>query len=252
MQQYNITKGDNGTAVTAIIDGQLFLAGPDHPNLHDILDSIADGEDLDADLFDVEQAVRSRFERLSRRVAVRDGKVFLDGDEVDNSLTRQVLRFMRAGLDFQPLVNFFEKVQANPNEHSREQLFDWLRDRDFTIAADGDIFAYKGVTGGFRSSRSGPGIVNGVETNGHLDNSPGNIVEMSRSQVTHNPEVGCSSGLHVANWRYADSWSERTVLVKVDPADVVSVPTDSDWEKVRVCRYEVVREVTEPITDPLA
>jgi hypothetical protein len=35
----------------------------------------------------------------------------------------------------------------------------------------------------------------------------------------------------------------RTVIVKINPADVVSIPTDYDNSKGRACRYEVIGEV---------
>ncbi len=66
-----------------------------------------------------------------------------------------------------------------------------------------------------------------------------------RSQICDNPGEGCSVGLHVSNFRYSNSWAGndgRVVLVEVSPADVVSVPTDSDCEKIRVCRYKVIQE----------
>jgi len=38
--------------------------------------------------------------------------------------------------------------------------------------------------------------------------------------------------------------------VKVNPADVVSVPNDLD-EKIRVCKYEVLGVITQPLDQPL-
>jgi hypothetical protein len=34
--------------------------------------------------------------------------------------------------------------------------------------------------------------------------------------------------------------------VHVNPRDVVSVPTDSNWQKVRCCRYKVVDVIDQP------
>lgn len=41
------------------------------------------------------------------------------------------------------------------------------------------------------------------------------------------------------------------MLVKIDPADVVSVPHDCECQKLRTCRYEVVSELEErkPLKD---
>ena len=37
-----------------------------------------------------------------------------------------------------------------------------------------------------------------------------------------------------------DDGGDQVVVCKVNPRDVVSVPTDSNFGKLRVCRYEVV------------
>src|ERR1019366_5793465 len=142
-------------------------------------------------------------------------------------------------------------VASNPNEHSREQLYSWLDARDFTITSDGNLVGYKGVKSDLKSVHSGPGIVNGEAINGHLDNSPGNTVEIARSVVQHDPSNGCASGLHVGTYDYARSWGTVTLKVEVNPRDVVSVPTDCDAAKVRVCRYEVIEQVGEALTSAL-
>lgn len=41
---------------------------------------------------------------------------------------------------------------------------------------------------------------------------------------------------------YGAEGGDRIVIVEVDPADVVSVPTDCSCQKVRTCRYTVVDE----------
>jgi hypothetical protein len=60
--------------------------------------------------------------------------------------------------------------------------------------------------------------------------------------------VGCHTGLHAGTWDYATTFSGDTLLlVKVNPRDVVSVPTDCNWQKIRTCRYTVVDVVTERV-----
>lgn len=46
------------------------------------------------------------------------------------------------------------------------------------------------------------------------------------------------------NWDYSKFRDEaRTVIVKINPRDVVSIPTDYDNSKGRACRYEVIGEL---------
>jgi hypothetical protein len=44
---------------------------------------------------------------------------------------------------------------------------------------------------------------------------------------------------------------DRFVMVKVDPANVVCIPYDSGYEKMRVCEYEVVEEVAREKVQPM-
>jgi hypothetical protein len=147
-------------------------------------------------------------------------------------------------------------VQSNPNEHSKEQMYEWLDRRDFTITSDGLIVGYKGVApdgnGGYLSIHEGQAIVDGETVKGRIPTNPGSTVEMPRSEVQWDPSVGCHRGLHVGTWDYASSFAQGTVLeVHVNPRDVVSVPTDSDAAKVRCCRYTIVREIAVPYSTPV-
>lgn len=249
--KYNLVQmNDGGEAnLTVVHNGEMYVATDTHPNFARIVAGLATGDESVVELFDVQKTAQKRFERLSERVTVANGKVYLDGEEVDNALTQQVVNFINGGVeDFKPLINFFEKVETNQNAHSREQLYTWLRDRNITLTEDGNFIAYKGVrvtNGEFFSISTGKAISNGVEYNGAIPNPLGAVVEMPRSEVQHNPAVGCHTGLHAGTWSYAKDFARGAVLtVEINPRDVVSVPTDCDAAKLRVCRY-VVKDVTE-------
>ena len=52
----------------------------------------------------------------------------------------------------------------------------------------------------------------------------------------------CAPGLHFGSVYYAESYGnddDAAIIVKIDPADVVSIPKN-DCEKGRCCGYEVV------------
>lgn len=252
--KYSLISDGDSRSITVYVDGEVLTATDTHPNFETIVEQVLDG-DVDVELFDVSQSVAGKFDRLSDRVTVAGGHVYFDGDEQQGPLVAQIVRFLDEGHDFMPLVNFMEKVAQNPTEHSREQLYSWLDKHAFTIDEDGDIVAYKGVTtdseGNLVSCTHGPAIVDGTPVNGAVPNPVGAIVEMARSKVNHDPSQGCSTGLHVANWRYASGFGRVTLKVKVNPRDVVSVPTESNWEKVRVCRYKVLEIVESPVDSAL-
>jgi hypothetical protein len=251
--KYNLVKfQDSDEAnLTVFVGGEMYVATDTHPNFKAIVEKVMLEDESVVDLFDVSKTAEKRFDRLSERVTVSNGRIYFDGEEVDNALTTQVLRFIDGGVeDFNPLVKFFEKVMTNPNEHSREQLYRWLSRYEFTITDEGDFIAYKGVRTTdadhkYESISTGKAISNGVEYNGAIPNPLGAVVEMPRSNVQHDPSVGCHVGLHAGTWQYASGFAQGAVLtVVINPRDVVSVPTDCGDQKLRVCRYSV-QDVTE-------
>lgn len=253
MLKYNLVSSFDTKNITVLLDGELAVASQDHPNFDAIVQAVVldetDDTEAVARLFDVGRAVADEFRKVTQRVSVENGRVLLDGDEVDNALSEAIVRFLDEGVeDWHPLVNFLEKVGNNPQEHSREQAYTWLSRHKFTVTPEGNFLAYKGVRGDFGSVHSGPGIVDDVKVD-HVFSKPGSTVEIARQSVEFNPGVGCAYGLHVGTFGYARDFGRngKLVLVEVDPRDVVSVPTDCDAQKVRVCRYTVLREVTEEI-----
>ena len=244
--QINTERGRSNLA--AVIDGEIYSCDDTHPYWEEIKIALFDNdEDTFLDYIDMAEKASKQFLRVTDRVSVTDGEVYFDGDLVDNSLTQAIVRAMREGEDFTPLARFMDKIYQNPNRHSRENLYTWLIANEFSIDYDGDLICYKGVNSDYTSVHSGPGIVNGVAQDGGLDNSPGNVIEMPRSTVQHDPSQGCSVGLHVAHWDYASNWGKVTLKVKVNPRDVVSVPTDASFQKMRVCRYTVLGVVERPV-----
>lgn len=235
-----------------------------HPNFGSIVEAVSGAAQPSTEalyeLYHPIRTVAARFERLGERVTVKDERIYFDGDEVHNSLTGQIVRFLDEGVEnWKPLVRFFEKVQLNPSQHSRTQLYDWLtaQDGSVTITDEGNIIAYKGVgsdgKGGFQSIHRGRAIVDGVEVIGNIPNAVGSLVEMPRSEVRDSPNQHCSYGLHVGTYDYAKSWGSggAMLLVEVSPTDFVSVPKDGAGEKARVCRYRVLEVIDGALAQPL-
>lgn len=255
---FTLTQGENTSVLTALIDGNVYTAEKTHVNWRNLVDAVTNSDDdLDlvalARLFDPAEAVQTYFTKVSERVSVAGGHVYLDGEEVNGGLANMIIRYINENEDSRAmaLVNFLENVANNPNEHSREQLYDWLSRYDFAINDAGNFLAYKGVVKRldgvdmdkypYQSSSSGRAIVDGTVYNGRIPNGVGAVVEMPRTSVQHDPSVGCHTGLHAGTWEYASTFtSGPCLLVEINPRDVVSVPTDCDWQKIRTCRYTVV------------
>lgn len=251
--KYNITEndGDASSVMAFMPNGDTLVATNEHPKFKAILDALnsgVDDEEKIRDLFDLGHAIQRAFKHLSERVMIQNNIIYFDGEPQRSSLADAIIRFYYEGSPFEPLVLFMEKVKTNPNEHSREQLFDWMQKQHFGISETGDIVAFKGVNsrGGeaddevFRSVHAGEAWVNGVLHTGQIPTQPGTVVEMPRNKVNHNPREGCSTGLHAGTHSYASSFAPVLLRVSINPRDVVSVPTDCNGDKMRVCRYKVL------------
>ena len=245
---YKLLESGDDAFLTVYVPGvgPLLASRESHSNFDALVAAAQSGAaDIEV-LFDVGRAIEKKFADITNgRVAIRNGAVFFDDDEMDNSITEAILRFHGEGEDFTPLVRFMENVMANPQVESREQFYRWLEHYNFPIDDNGCIVAYKGVAslsdGTYTSISHGSAFVNGVEFNGAIPNAVGDVVSMPRSVVDFDPHTSCSTGLHAGTFEYAQSFSRGAVMhVAINPRDVVSVPHDSSSAKVRVCRYEVI------------
>ena len=254
MTRYIVSDADGTKSVTAYIDGETLITNTANPNWNTIMDRLFVGEEFGlAELFNAEQAVIGRFKAVSERVSVRGGVVYFDGDPIEDTLSEHLLTLIRNGDDVAPLVNFWERIAANPDDHARENLLRWLEaTKGFTITSDGMILGYKGLRSDSTSIHAGPGIVDGTEMVGNLPNNEGSVVEIARSKVTRDSYQGCASGLHVGTWEYASGFAQGVIVeVLVNPRDVVSVPTDCAGQKMRVCRYKVGKSTVQARTEAL-
>ena len=165
-----------------------------------------------------------------------DGNYYAGGFEVPRSVVRAVADVygkQQRAKAANRLRKFLDNCANNPSSDSVGQLFCWVTNHNLTITDDGKFIAYKGVNNDYTDCYTGA-----------IDNSPGAEVIMERSEVNSDPLIGCSTGLHVANKDYAITYGSRLLTVLVDPADVVSVPQDCDFQKIRVCRYVVLEDIT--------
>jgi hypothetical protein len=160
---------------------------------------------------------------------VKDETVVMDGEKLPRALSNRLIAMVDAEINTDPFLNFWENLKKNPSEDSRKDLFAFLEANHVPITPDGHFIAYKGVTNEFKDTHTRT-----------MDNSPGRIVRMRRKDVDPNRNNTCSSGLHVAAFRYAKGFSGVLLDVKVNPRDVVTVPPDYNEQKIRVCRYEVL------------
>ena len=218
--------------LTVILKNKAHQVIPDHTNYKLILEALPTAtEDELLELVDIEKAVATFSDG---QVSIVNGKVMFEGEEVHGSISKRIIEFMSKGLPFQPLVKFLENLMENPSMQSQQELYDFLEHENLPITEDGCFLAYKAVNSDFKDKWKGT-----------FDNKVGQVCEMRRAKVDDNRKVGCSQGLHagalnyVANYGNVDA-GDNIVIVKINPEDVVSVPSDCNCEKLRTCKYEVV------------
>jgi hypothetical protein len=158
-----------------------------------------------------------------------DGILHANESPIPAELNERILQYKDQGLPYEPLLAFWENLKLNPSFNARQMLFAFLSHNGHPLTADGCFIAYRGVTDEFKDVHTGK-----------FDNSVGSVCKMNRTDVDDNPNNTCSHGLHVACYDYARGFGPKLIEVKVNPKDVVAVPTDYNGTKMRVCEFEVV------------
>ena len=224
----------SGDKLSILANGKWYQIASDHPKYAEILEALHGTEDEIVKLIDMEAGVREYFN--GSNVEVVNGFVKYNGEVVDTTLTKRILQFMREGLPFEPLVKFFENLMLNPSYRARQELYDFLENKNLPITEDGCFMAYKAVNSNYMDKWSGS-----------INNSVGQVVEIDRGKVDDDREMGCSHGLHCGALDYVRSYGsegggDHVMIVKIHPADAVSVPSDCEFMKLRTCKYEVLSE----------
>lgn len=266
--QYRITNDDEFSGAVIYLDGEPVTVSSDNPNYSQIviaLTSPSQDEDAIRALVAPADVAGAVLTKLSERVSYKGGKLYLDGDVLNTDLGAHIVQVVGEGGGeeaWKPLAAFLEKLSTNPSKNSRSQLWKFVQANRITIHEDGDLLLYKGLNADGTSISRGYGIVDGEEYGEYdeatnkitksesLPNHPGAVVEIPRSMVDPDRATACSTGLHAGAHSYATWFSKgKLITAKINPRDVVSVPSDEQNRKVRVCRYVVFEEREEEYTN---
>lgn len=169
-------------------------------------------------------------------ITVEGNLVYFNGERLHDVLSARILNVMRDGFPLDSWRNLVANIWANPAPWAKSEIFLWMEANNLPHTPDGHILAYKRVRHDYLSCHAG--------VNGRLDYSVGNVVEMPREQVDPVRAHECSTGLHFCSYDYLPFFGgERVVVVKINPADIVSIPHDYNNTKGRCWRMEVVDEL---------
>jgi len=229
-----------GDAITVFFSGHDPIAVAKQNALYGIIEEKLRNGERD-DLYELATfAARVKAHSKGKFVLVeKDGRnvVLLHGKAMPSTLSEFTLQFVEQNFDTDFIERFWKNLCQNPSPESRESLYAFIEANNMTLTDDGCFIGYRSIRENWTDHATG-----------QMDNSIGATVSMDRSAVDPDPENTCSTGLHVAAWSYASSFGyrqSRLVEVKVNPRDVVTVPPDYNQQKMRVCQFEVIGEVTE-------
>lgn len=240
----------NENSVTIFWEGKPYTILKDHPNYLPVESALLEGryDDLEQHL-DIARAVE---DFVKGDIEVRDEVVYYKGYRLHGVVVDKLLEMLRAGLkDSAPLVNFITRLQSNPSANSVNELYSFMSYKSLPNTPEGKILGYKGVGKDFYSNTGNADtiVLQGEVNERHqIFNGVGETIEVARRSVDDNKDHHCSYGLHIGSYDYANNWAGehgRLLVVEFDPEDAVSVPTDCDFQKLRVCKYKVVADITD-------
>lgn len=191
-----------------------------------------------------EELVRSYLSESQVLNSITDGAVRVEGNTVyynDRQLhsaeAKKLTDLISEGnTDVSRWCRFIERLQQNPSYHCRNQAYNFIAHSGMPMTADGKLIGYKGVRDDYYDKYSGKFL-----------NNVGAILSMPRTEVDDNPNNGCSSGFHVGSHDYANDWAGsdgKLMIVEYCPSDIVSVPNECNYGKLRVSKYKVIAEHT--------
>ena len=233
------------STITLIADAGPSVIGKSHPNFYKIKKAL-----LQKNFLEVEELldVKNGYKEFSNGLIAVDGdNLIYNGTIVHNVLTQRIVEMIHNGDEANPMLNFLVNLMDNPSEGSIDQLYTFLEHENLPITEDGCFLAYKAIKRDYTDKYTGT-----------ISNKVGEKVKMPYEEVTADPKLHCSSGLHCGSIEYVRCYGnfsqdeegnlngDRLVTVKVNPSDVVSVPEDSNRQKVRVYRYVVHEEIENP------
>lgn len=226
-----LIQGDN---IVVVIGNQSHTISKTHITYHKVIDAIkAQDWDLVKDVIEPKKVVLNYGQG---NVSIQGDTFYWKSVEMHNALTGRMIQMLSEGFPIEPMVLFMENLMANPSKRAVTELYGFLEKNTLPITPDGCFLAYKKVRDDYKDIYSGT-----------MDNSVGQTLEMERNAVDDDKDRTCSSGLHFCSKDYLPCFGtgegNRVVILKINPADVVSIPSDYNNAKGRACKYEVIDEM---------
>ena len=210
----------------------------------------------------IKESITTALNQNSELVRLEDDKIFYANREVTGVIASRIFEVIRLGLDVTPMVKFLENLMANPSKRATDEGFGFIEACSLPITPDGCFLAYKRVNDDYKDVHSNtvlnkPYDLFTAEDISYIDYKQGKknevtveiqqeltTVSMPRNLVNEDKDQTCSEGLHFCSYDYLKHFSgSRVVVLKINPADIVSIPSDYNNSKGRCSKYQVVGEI---------
>jgi hypothetical protein len=250
MMAYTLTNN----SLTVVIDYKdVYTTTTENPNWDAVLEALkAKDEKEVVRLVSIKNTITAFSEG---NIKVVNDKVFYKNQELHGLDVERLLGYVKNKFPADSMVKFLENKQKNPSSRSINELYKFLEHRNMPVDDDGMFLAYKGVQVSYFSKHGNKATVvlqGQVNDAGQIRFQPGDVIEVQRNSVCDDYKIGCAEGIHVGSLEYATGWAGtdgKVVTVRVNPADVVSVPEDCSFQKLRCCKLQVMGEFTGPLPD---
>lgn len=231
-------KDGNLTLFSVFLDGRMYGFERSASFFNEIMQAIQN-DDI-ATVRKYVQVKKTIAEFSNGAFQLTENSLFYNGTEIDNSLVKRILELFKLKINVEPMVKFLQNLLQNPSKPAINELYGFMEVCTLPITDDGHFLAYKMIKNDYRDKYTGA-----------MDNSVGATVTMARNLVNDNRNETCSRGLHFCSLEYVEkgcygsgvNGSDRLVVLKINPRDVVSIPTDYNNSKGRACEYTVLREI---------
>ena len=221
------------STVTIFKDLEPVLVNKNHPKFDEIRElALQDRIEEALEMMDTRKVVNKALVNTKMSMNEND-VVFYKDIPVHPELSKRILDLIDKGHSIKPLEKFLKRLRKNPSFRAITELYTFLQATTLPITPDGYFVAYKKVTKDYKDCHTMT-----------IDNSVGTVVSMPRNLVDEEKDRTCSYGLHFASYDYASNFmTGRLMAIKIDPADVVAIPSDYNNQKGRCCKYLVLEEL---------
>lgn len=230
----------NSNSFVVNVDGKVYSVDDSHPRYKVLRDCLKTGDtETFLNSVNVKNYVENSLDSTKTGLVLDDvGNVTYKGKPLHNTVVDAIRNMISEGFDVSHMVKFLENLLKNPSKRSVDELYNFLTKMGLVITEDGCFLAYKTVRSNYMDKYSGT-----------ICNEVGSVIpRFDRNEVDDDCNRVCSYGYHVGALDYAGpgGWyngsNDKVMICKVNPADVVSVPVDHSFSKLRCCYYEVVSE----------